>query len=229
VASIPDLGSIASAVGGDQVEVSYVARANVDVHRVEVLPSYMVRVSRASLYLKVGLGLDQWADQIIDGSHNGDLKIVDCSQNINALEKPSGRVDASMGDIHPFGNPHYWLDPRNGGVIAHTVAQALTEADPSHREDYQKRADDFDKQCQAAAESGREEVAKSQIKEIITYHRSWTYLADAFGLRIAGEAMEHQGSLRPAYGREGLGARHDGGVVTHEPDTVGRTSLRVTR
>jgi len=187
VASIPDLGSIASAVGGDEVQVDYIARANMDVHRVEVLPSYMVRVSKAKLYLKVGLGLDQWADLIIDGSHNGKLKIVDCSQDINALEKPSGRVDASMGDIHPYGNPHYWLDPRNGGIVAHTIAQALGEADPTHREDYLKRADDFDKQCQGAADRGKKEVADSQIKEIITYHRSWTYLADAFGLKIAGE------------------------------------------
>ncbi|HYV51460.1 MAG TPA: metal ABC transporter substrate-binding protein [Dongiaceae bacterium] len=187
VASIPDLGSIASAVGGEDVEVAYIARANVDVHRVEVLPSYMVRVSKAQLYLKVGLGLDQWADQIIDGSHNAKLKIVDCSTNINTLEKPSGRVDASMGDIHPFGNPHYWLDPRNGGVIAHTIAQALGELNPPGREAYMKRADDFDKQCQEAASHARDEIAEAQIKEVVTYHRSWTYLADAMGLKVAGE------------------------------------------
>jgi len=187
VASIPDLGSIAAAVGGDDVDVAFIARANVDVHRVEVLPSYMVRVSKAAIYLKVGLGLDQWADQIIDGSHNAKLKVVDCSQDINTLEKPSGRVDASMGDIHPFGNPHYWLDPRNGGVMAHTIALALGELNPPQREVYMKRADDFDKQCQAAAAHAREEIAQTQIKEVITYHRSWSYLADALGLHVAGE------------------------------------------
>ena len=187
VASIPDLASIASSVGGDDVEVSFIARPNLDVHRVEVLPSYMVRVSKATLYLKVGMGLDQWADQVIDGSHNGKLKIVDCSKNINALEKPTGRVDASMGDIHPFGNPHYWLDPRNGGVIALTIASALGEANPSGRETYLERANDLEKKCQEAAARYREEVARTHIKEIITYHRSWTYLADAFGLRVAGE------------------------------------------
>src|SRR4249920_2504412 len=99
-ASITDLGSIASSVGGDQVEVFAVARPNSDVHRVEVLPSYMVQVSRANLYLKVGLGLDQWADGIIDGSRNARLRVLDCSIGIVPLEKPT-QVSAAMGDVHP--------------------------------------------------------------------------------------------------------------------------------
>jgi zinc/manganese transport system substrate-binding protein len=187
VSSIPDLGSIASAVGGDDVEVSSIARSKVNVHRIEVLPSYMVKVSKASIYLKVGMGLDQWADPIIDGSHNAKLRIVDCSRGITPLERPSGRVDASMGDIHPFGNPHYWLDPRNGGVIARNIAQTLGEVEPSKREQYLQRAAAFDKQCQETASRLRGEVEKMQVKEIVTYHRSWSYLADALGLSIAGE------------------------------------------
>ena len=129
-ASNNDLASIAASVGGDQVETFAIGRPNADAHRVEVLPSYMVKVSRAHIYLKVSLGLDQWADQIIDGSRNDKLVVVDCSANVNILEKPTGNVNASMGDIHPNGNPHYWLDPRNGGVIAQTVATALSKVDP---------------------------------------------------------------------------------------------------
>ena len=104
-ASITDLASIANSVGGDQVEVIAIARPGADVHRVEVLPSYMVQVSRADLYLKVGLGLDQWADGIIDGSRNAKLKVLDCGAGITPLDKPTS-VNASMGDVHPFGNPH---------------------------------------------------------------------------------------------------------------------------
>ncbi len=99
------------------MEVATIARPSADPHRVEVLPSYMVRVSRAALYLKVGFGLDRWADRIIDGSHNSDLEIVDCSRGIVALEVPHDRVEASMGDIHPSGNTHYWLDPQNGATL----------------------------------------------------------------------------------------------------------------
>ncbi len=186
VASVNDLASIASAVGGDQVEVKAICRPNADPHHVEVLPSYMVRVSRADVYLKVGMFLDQWADQIIDGSHNGDLQIVDCSKGIRALEVPTGRPDASMGDVHPNGNPHYWLDPRNGGTVAHTVAEALARMDPEHAADFERRADAFAGRCEAEAERGREAVAAMPVKEVLTYHQSWTYLADAFGFEVAG-------------------------------------------
>ena len=113
-ASINDLASIASSVGGDEVEVFSIARSTADTHHIEVLPSYMVKVSRANVYLKVGLGLDQWADGIIDGSRNAHIRVVDCSKDVPLLEKPTQQVNASMGDVHPYGNPHYWPDPRNG-------------------------------------------------------------------------------------------------------------------
>ncbi len=186
VASTTDLGSIASAVGGDQIEVTAICRANADPHHVEVLPSYMVRVSRAKLYLKVGMFLDQWADQIIDGSHNGDVTIVDCSKGIRALEVPTTRPNASMGDVHPNGNPHYWLDPRNGGIVARTIAEALAGVDPAHAGDYAARAEEFARQCEAEATKGQEAVAGMPVKEVITYHQSWTYLADAFGFAVSG-------------------------------------------
>ena len=87
--------------------------------------------------LKVGLGLDQWADQIIDGSHNGKLMVVDCSKGVTVLEKPTGKVDASMGDVHPDGNPHYWLDPRNGAIVARNDRRrALTASIPRNAADY---------------------------------------------------------------------------------------------
>lgn len=186
-ASITDLGSIASSVGGDQVEVVTIARFNADPHRVEVLPSYMMRVSKARVYLKVGLGLDQWADQIIDGSHNANLRIVDCSEGISPLEVPTGRVNASMGDVHPNGNPHYWLNPRNGAIMARTIADALSQADPAHAADFAARAEAFGKQCEEKAKEGQEAADKLPNKEILTYHRSWSYLAEAFGLRIPAE------------------------------------------
>jgi zinc/manganese transport system substrate-binding protein len=148
----------------------------------------MVKVSRAQIYLKVGLQLDQWADAIIDGSRNSHLAIVDCSQGVHVLEVPTGRVDASMGDIHPNGNPHYWLDPRNGGVMAHTIAEALGRADPSHAQQFRARADAFAKDAAATWEKVKETTATLPTKVIFSYHRSWTYFADAFGFEVAGTA-----------------------------------------
>lgn len=185
-ASTTDLASIAASVGGDQVEVSVIARPNTDVHRVEVLPSYMVRVAKARVYLKIGLGLDAWSDAIIDGSRNSRLVIVDCSKGIDVLEKPSGKVDASMGDVHPSGNPHYWLDPRNGGVVARTVAEALAGVDPAHAAEFRSRAQAFAIDAEKAWQRGQQELSRLAVKEVLTYHSSWVYLARAFGLGIAG-------------------------------------------
>lgn len=182
-ASTTDIASIANSVGGDQVEVFPIARPNADPHRIEALPSYMIKVSRAQVFLEVGLQLDQWADAIIDGSRNDKILKVDCSQGVSVLEKPA-RVDASMGDVHPNGNPHYWLDPRNGAVIAHNAAEAFARVDPAHAADYRARAEAFGKDCQAAYTRNRALADKLPSKAIFTYHRSWTYFADAFGFEV---------------------------------------------
>jgi zinc/manganese transport system substrate-binding protein len=187
-ASITDLASIAASVGGDEVDVFSIAKATADPHHVEVLPSYMVKVSRAKLYLKVGLGLDQWADGIIDGSRNDKLMIVDCSKDIDVLEKPTTKVTALQGDVHPNGNPHYWLDPRNGAIVARTIADALAAADPSHAADYQARAETFAKEAEVTWTRGSATAQAMPVKKIVTYHRSWVYFGNAFGIEIAGEA-----------------------------------------
>jgi len=204
-ASINDLASIAASVGGDDIEVFSIARPNADVHRIEVLPSYMVKVARARVYLKVGLGLDQWADGIIDGSRNAHLDIVDCSSGVALLEKPTGRVDASMGDVHPGGNPHYWLDPRNGGTVARTVAEALAAADGAHADAYRARAEAFARECEDAYKKQKEAVDAMPSKMVLTYHRSWSYLADAFGLDVAS-TVEPVPGIPPT-------ARHLAGLV----------------
>jgi zinc/manganese transport system substrate-binding protein len=183
-ASITDLGSIAASVGGERVEVVTIARSGTDPHRVEVLPSYMTRVARAQVYLKVGLGLDQWADGIIDGAHNSKLLVVDCSQGVPVLEKPAGKVDASMGDVHPDGNPHYWLDPRNAALVAHTIATALGRLDPANAPAYAGRADAFDTAAHEVVARGQQRLAALPTHDILTYHRSWSYFAATFGLDV---------------------------------------------
>ena len=183
-ASTNDLASIAASIGGDQVEVFAIARPSSDPHRIEALPSYMVRVSRAQVFLKIGLGLDQWADAIVDGSRNSSVQIVDCSRDVRVLEKPTGKVDASMGDVHPDGNPHYWLDPRNGGVVAHNIAEAFAKADPGNAAQYRERAEAFGKQAEATWKKNADTAKKLSSHAVFTYHRSWSYFADAFGFEV---------------------------------------------
>jgi zinc/manganese transport system substrate-binding protein len=185
-ASLPDLASIAAYVGGNEVEVFSVAKPNANPHFVEVLPSYMIKVSRVAVYFKVGLALDQWADAIIEGSRNSKLEVVDCSGGIEVLDKPAGKVDASMGDVHPQGNPHYWLDPANGKVIAEHVRAALAKADPGHAALFAENAKRFAEESAKKIADWQARMAPLKGAAIITYHSSWAYFAHAYGLRIVG-------------------------------------------
>ena len=186
VASLPDLGSIASYIGGNKVEVASIAQANANPHSVEVFPSYMAKAARASLFLKCGLALDQWADAIIDGSRNNSLTVIDCSTGIAVLEKPTGKVDASKGDVHPFGNPHYWLDPSNGIVIAENILEGLKKVDQPNGAFYTANFEKFKSECSAKIAGWKKEVQPLEGKKIISYHSSWVYFADAFGMTVSG-------------------------------------------
>ena len=187
VSSLPDLASIAAAIGGDRVSVFSIAKATANPHSIEVFPSYMARVAGASIYLKCGLGLDQWSDAIIDGSRNAAVLSVDCSNGIPVLEKPAGRVDASMGDVHPYGNPHYWLNPENGVIIAGNILAGLRKVDPSNGRFYEERFVQFEKECRDRMAGWREKLKPFSGSPIITYHSSWAYFADCFGFRIVGK------------------------------------------
>lgn len=183
VAALPDMGSIAAYIGGDKVDVSSIAKANSNPHSVEVFPSYMAKVSQANIYLKCGLGLDQWSDAIINGSRNNRLTIVDCSNGVAVLEKPT-HVDASMGDVHQFGNPHYWLDPRNGIIAAQNILEALKKVDPANSSLYESNLTRFKIDCENRFAGWKEKMKLLDGRKIISYHSSWAYFADAFHLLI---------------------------------------------
>lgn len=186
VSSTTDLASIARLIGGDLVDVQSICAGAADPHFVEVLPSYMIKVKKARIYLKVGLDLDRWADQIIDGSRNGKIVVVDCAQRIAPANVPTGKVDASMGDIHPQGNPHYWLAPENGIIIAEDITNALIRVDSDNAGAYKAGLQHF-KQTLAEYEPVWKALAATLAGQpIVTYHDTWPYFANAFGIEIAG-------------------------------------------
>lgn len=186
VASTSDLASIAQFIGGELADVESIARGTSDPHYVEVLPSYMIKVAKADIYLKVGLDLDRWANEIIDGSRNGKLVVVDCSSRIEPLERPTTKVDASMGDVHPQGNPHYWLDPANGLKVADQVADALMQVDGANASYYTGRLEQFTRTYERKKAEWEAKAAGLSGLEIITYHDSWPYFTRAFGIEVAG-------------------------------------------
>ena len=137
VTTTPDLKSITESIGGDKVKVTSIATGYQDPHFVEAKPSYMLKLKSADLFIRVGLELEiGWEPLVIEGSRNPKIRInepghLDASEGVMRLQVPKGKVDHSMGDIHPYGNPHYWTDPLNGKIIARNIKNRLAELSPS--------------------------------------------------------------------------------------------------
>ncbi len=186
VTSTSDLAYFARSIGADKVEVSSIASPDADLHYVEVRPSYMVKMRDADLVLRVGLELDSWIERIIDGSRNSKLKKVDCSKYVTPLEIPTFKADASYGDLHRYGNPHYWLSPANVEPITRAIAEGLTSVDPGNESVYE------DNRAKLLAEINMELPAIKALAaslaglEMITYHNSWPYFAEYFGIELPG-------------------------------------------
>jgi len=197
VASTTDLADIAQTIGGNRVKITSISRGNQDHHYVEVLPSYMLKVKKADVYLKVGLELDLWANQIIDGSRNRKLTIVNCAENILPLEVPTTKVDASMGDIHRMGNPHYWLDPENGKIIAQNIQKALISVDPDGREYYENNYKNFIDAVDESLNKWSTEFESLKSKKMIFYHNSWPYFNTRFGVE-AVQFIEPKPGIMPS-------------------------------
>jgi len=186
ITSTSDLAYFAKEIGGELVKVSTIASPKSDIHFVEVRPSYMAKIARADIVFKIGMELDQWVDELIDGSRNSKLSIVDCSKYIEPLEVPSFKADARHGDIHPQGNPHYWIGPQNVEPILKALLEGLVFTDPENADLYQSRMDTLLLQVSEAVKSLQSKVETLKNKNIVYYHNSWPYFNEFTGLIAAG-------------------------------------------
>ncbi len=173
-------------VGGDKVEVDYLSRGDQDVHFLEILPSYMMKLRKADIFFQIGLQLEMWAPQLVDGSRNSSLKIVYLSDAITPKEVPTTKVDASQGDVHPRGNPHYWLDPYNAKAMAEVIYLELALLSPDNGSYFKKNLDNYRAQLDKKIAEWESKMSKLKQKEMIFFHSSWIYFTDRFGLKIAG-------------------------------------------
>lgn len=181
LAGTNDLGAIARAVTGPAAEIQIVARPDRDLHSLEVRPSMMTMAAKADIYLGVGLAVDQWSRGIVQGSRNTKLAVITCSDAIQPLEVPAGKVDASLGDVHPYGNPHYWLDPENGALIARFLAKKFASLDATNADVYEANAEKFAADIEKRMPGWKEQMAGLSF---IEYHRTWPYAAHRFGMTI---------------------------------------------
>lgn len=184
VASTSDLADFASIVGGEQVSVEFIVRGTQNPHYIDVKPSYMLQLKRADIFLIVGLELELWSLRIIDGSRNDKLMVVDCSHGIERLEVPTRQVDKSMGDVHPLGNPHYWLNPENVGTILSTIVNAFSQVAPQHADQFRSRRERYLEALEAKIAEWKALLAPYGGAHLVTYHSSFSYFAECFGLSV---------------------------------------------
>jgi zinc/manganese transport system substrate-binding protein len=192
VTTTEDLAALAREVGGDKVVVVGLAKGYQDPHFVDPKPSFILQVSRADLLIAVGRELEiGWLPPLTTSSRNAKIQpgasgYLDASQNVRILEIPSGQITRAMGDVHPSGNPHYWLDPDNGRKIAASIRDKLSELSPNDKAYFAQRYTDFDKKLAEAQKKWDATMAPFKGTKIVTYHRSWPNFMERFGLDVMG-------------------------------------------
>src|SRR5215470_116794 len=192
ITTLTDLASLTQEVGGDKVDVEALARGYQDPHFVEPKPSFLLKLRNADLLILVGLDLEiGWLPPLITQSGNGRIQpgspgYLDASGFAEILEIPQGNVTRAEGDVHPLGNPHYWLDPNNGRRIAKGIAAKLAAMDPEDQGYFQQREQDFEKRLAEADKKWLAETAQYRGRKVVTYHRSWPNFAKHFGLDVEG-------------------------------------------
>lgn len=199
VTSLQDLASIAGAVGGDRVEVFALAKGYQDPHFVDAKPSFILQLSRADLLIVAGRELEiGYLPPLIDQSRNaaihpGARGYLDASQGCEILQIATQQVTRAMGDVHPFGNPHYWTDPENGRTIARSIAARLAELDPEGRDAYQANLAAFEARLTAEEEEWEAKMRPYAGLRVVTFHNSWPNFAQRFGLDVAGHVEPKPG------------------------------------
>ncbi len=192
VTATTDLAALAQEVGGDRIEVESIARGYQDPHFVEAKPSFLLKLKRADLLIVVGLQLEiGWLPPLISQCGNPKIQVgapgyLDASQFAEILEIPTTQVTRAMGDVHPLGNPHYWLDPENGRRIARGIEQKLAEMRPGDAGYFEQRFQSFSQRLTEAEKRWDEQMKPYRGRKGVTYHRSWPNFARRFGLDVVG-------------------------------------------
>src|SRR5947207_5971275 len=192
VTTTEDLASIAREVAGDRATVESIARGYQDPHFVEAKPSFILKLQKADLLIAVGRELEiGWLPPLVQQSRNGRIQpgaagYLDASLAAQILEVPTGQITRAMGDVHPLGNPHYWMDPENGKRIAKEIADKLAEQRPGDKAYFDQRLGDFTTQLDAAEKRWLAAMAPYKGTKVVTYHRSFPNFAERFGLDIVG-------------------------------------------
>src|SRR6516164_3018595 len=192
VATTEDLAAIAREVGGDHVTIDSIAKGYQDPHFVEAKPSFILKLQKADILVLVGRDLEiGWLPPLIQQSRNSKVQVgadgyLDASLQARILEIPQGQITRAEGDVHPLGNPHYWLDPENGKIIAREIANKLIQFRPKDSAYFEGRLTDFVNRLTESEKRWVAMMAPYKGTKMVTYHRSFPNFAERFGLDIVG-------------------------------------------
>lgn len=199
VATTPDLAAVAREIGGAHVTVTTLSRPNQNPHQVTATPSMIVGLSKADVLVFNGLELEiGWVPALVESSRNGKIRAgrpghVDASRKVPVIDRPTGPIDRSMGDVHPGGNPHYTFDPGRAKWAAWNIADALTRVDPAHTEDYKLLLKKFYDRADQAVKNAKESMTPFQGSHVIVYHTYYNYLLNRLGLSIVASIEPRPG------------------------------------
>ena len=203
VTSTTDLYDIAREVGGNKITATHIGEGYQDPHFIEAKPSFVLQLRNADVWAFVGLDLEiGWMPVLLDGARNPKIRqggsgYLDVSTAVPVLDRPQGNIDRSMGDVHPLGNPHYWLDPENGRRIARLFKARFTQLDPSNASTYDANEKAFEARLNAAEKGWQSELATIKGKPVVAWHTSWRYFAEYNGMNIVA-FMEPKPGVPPS-------------------------------
>ncbi len=203
VTSTTDLYDIAKDVGGDKITATHIGEGYQDPHFIEAKPSFVLQLRNADVWAFVGLDLEiGWMPLLLDGARNPKIRqggsgYLDVSTAVPILDRPQGNIDRSMGDVHPLGNPHYWLDPENGRRIARLFKAKFTQLDPSNAATYDANEKAFEARLSAAEKGWQSDLATIKGKPVVAWHTSWRYFAEYDGMNIVA-FMEPKPGVPPS-------------------------------
>jgi ABC-type Zn uptake system ZnuABC Zn-binding protein ZnuA len=221
VTSTTDLADIASSVGGKLTAVRHIGEGYQDPHFIEAKPSFVLQLRNADVWAFVGLDLEiGWMPLLLDGARNPKIRqggsgYLDVSRAIPLLDVPGGNIDRSQGDVHPLGNPHYWLDPENGRRIARLFQQKFTDLDPKNASAYASNERAFEARLNNAERGWQADLAVIKGQPVVAWHTSWRYFAEYNKMNIVG-FMEPKPGVPPS-------PSHLAGLI----QTIKRTNAKV--
>ena len=201
VTTTQDTRSIAEMIGGNKVDVFAIATGYQNPHFVDPKPSYIIKLSNADLYVTLGLDLENgWSPSLLLSSKNkkiqkGSNGYVDASVGVTLMQVPSS-INRAEGDIHIFGNPHYWLDPLNGKIIARNICNGLEKISPENKNFFEANLRTFVEQIDLKMKTWASAMAGFKGTKVIAYHNEWCYFENRFGLKIV-DFMEPKAGIPP--------------------------------